>query len=569
MYLSKNRLISLWLCSAAVVTIARILHAADLGYDLTLQIQAAQNLLEGNGLSIYSLTGEDDLAKPSQLITLTQFPSGYSFCSAALIAMGFNVGAVIKACGAAATILGWWGWGKLAYAFFREAWEHGRVSRWAGSAIAIGSPLLFTPPWKGTDIFLWAAVPWVLGWIVRASDENASRGLWLDGLAGVVCGFCVLMRYASLFLVIYAGFLILCQSRRVTVLAWRWTAFGAGLFPLVALQFYLNQFVSTVEATPSGVIFNRDVLAGVKYLWQGLRFLTSANFAAVWWMPHKAVTLLTQRAEQAPWVIGATFAVFALPLLFAVKLGYRRLSAASRDVRVAAAGLFVAVPMFLWACGAMFGPFYATVTRYYTPVLPLAVFVAYAFAFIQRKDESKIQGLVRMASLGYLTGYLCIVAAEVVLLPLPGTWASNQREKFLGTFELRRWPSMKLNYEFSAARRYVLALLKEKPDTVLVTNQEQWYYSDPSLDRSRLHSLAGLRASYVSGPARILIMAGEPPFEEPVEALYELGKIRRVGYFEHFPDLHLLKRFPEEHVKILEARIPDGSRIPLNRRAAE
>ena len=79
----------------------------------------------------------------------------------------------------------------------------------------------------------------------------------------------------------------------------------------------------------------------------------------------------------------------------------------------------------------------------------------------------------------------------------------------------------------------------------------------------------GLRASYVSGPARILIMAGESPFEEPVEALYSLGKIRRVGYFEDFPDLHLLKRFPEEHVKILEARIPDGSRIPLNRRAAE
>ena len=174
-----------------------------------------------------------------------------------------------------------------------------------------------------------------------------------------------------------------------------------------------------------------------------------------------------------------------------------------------------------------------------------------------------------MTSLGYLTGYLCIVAAEVALLPLPGTWASNQREKFLGTFELRRWPSMKLNYEFSEARRYVLALLKEKPDTVLVTNQEQWYYSDPSLDRSRLHSLEGLRASYVSGPARILIMAGESPFEEPVEALYSLGKIRRVGYFEDFPDLHLLKRFPEEHVKILEARIPDGSRIPLNRRAAE
>src|SRR5207245_4566416 len=111
MYLSKNRLTSLWLCSAAVVTIARILHAADLGYDLTLQIQAAQNLLEGNGLSIYSLTGEDDLAKPSQLITLTQFPSGYSFCAAALISVGFRVGAVVKVVGDTRRVFDVWGVG--------------------------------------------------------------------------------------------------------------------------------------------------------------------------------------------------------------------------------------------------------------------------------------------------------------------------------------------------------------------------------------------------------------------------------------------------------------------------
>ncbi len=41
-----------WLCSAAVVTFIRLLHATDLGYDLTRHIQAAQNLLAGKGLSI-------------------------------------------------------------------------------------------------------------------------------------------------------------------------------------------------------------------------------------------------------------------------------------------------------------------------------------------------------------------------------------------------------------------------------------------------------------------------------------------------------------------------------------
>jgi hypothetical protein len=132
-----------------------------------------QNLLKGNGLSIYSLEGEDDLARPNKLITLTHFPAGYSLFAAALLTMGFSVAAVLKVGGAAGTILGWWGWARLAYPFFSEGLERGRIWRYAGSAVAICSPLLFTPHWYGTDILLWAALPWVLGWVVRASDENA------------------------------------------------------------------------------------------------------------------------------------------------------------------------------------------------------------------------------------------------------------------------------------------------------------------------------------------------------------------------------------------------------------
>ena len=118
--MSKSRFILLWLCSAAVVTLVRAFHAAELGYDLTLQIQAAQNLLEGNGLTIYSLEGEDDLARPNKLVPLTHFPAGYSFFAAALLAMGFSVAAVLKVWGAAGTILGWWGWAKLGVPLFQR-----------------------------------------------------------------------------------------------------------------------------------------------------------------------------------------------------------------------------------------------------------------------------------------------------------------------------------------------------------------------------------------------------------------------------------------------------------------
>src|SRR5438132_630359 len=114
---TEGKLLLPWLCSAALVTLLRFLNVADLGYDLTIQIQAAQNLLAGKGLSVYRHAGLD-LAEPAKLFTLTYFPCGYSLFAAALIAMGASVGMVVKVLGAAGTMLGWWGWGKLAHPFF-------------------------------------------------------------------------------------------------------------------------------------------------------------------------------------------------------------------------------------------------------------------------------------------------------------------------------------------------------------------------------------------------------------------------------------------------------------------
>lgn len=574
MELSKDRFILLWLGSAMLVILVRTLNAADLGYDMSIQIQAAQNLLQGHGLSIYSIDGEDDLAKPSRLLTLTYFPAGYSFCAAALIALGFSMGGVVKTLGAAGTILGWWGWAGLAHPFFSQGLKRGFAWRWAGAAVAVSSPLLFTPPLNTTDMFLWAAVPWVLCWVVRASDENASRGRWLDALAGAVCGLSILIRYSSVFLAGYAAFLIFTQARTYPrVLARRGAAFTAGMLPLLAVQLYFIQFVSSPETRPGGVTLSREVAGELEMLWRVSGHLTSANYAMAWWMPRKVVEFLTQPGNQAPWLLAVTFAVLGLlPPLFATKLGCRRLTGASRDVRVAAIGLFVAVPLFLWACWLVGGVAYTGELRYYLPLVPLAVFVAYAFALPERSHESKVQALLRITSLGYVTAYLCMAAVGVVLLLVPGERGSGRRAKALGMSGLP-WPTMKLIHEFSAARGYVIELLKDEPETVLVTNLERWYYADPGIDRSRLHRQS-LRASYVTGPAHILIVTVDPPGAAPdaIYAEYWPGykeKLRPVNYFEHLPDLHLLRRFPEENVKVLEARIPDGSRIALNRPTAE
>ena len=73
----ERRLLGFWLTSAALVAVSRILHAISMSYDLGLQILAGQNLLKGNGLSIFEQTSAD-LNAPASLMTLTHFPAGYS-----------------------------------------------------------------------------------------------------------------------------------------------------------------------------------------------------------------------------------------------------------------------------------------------------------------------------------------------------------------------------------------------------------------------------------------------------------------------------------------------------------
>jgi hypothetical protein len=44
---------------------------------------------------------------------------------------------------------------------------------------------------------------------------------------------------------------------------------------------------------------------------------------------------------------------------------------------------------------------------------------------------------------------------------------------------------------------------------------------------------------------------------------YSTSQPQRADCFERLPDLHLLQRFPEEGLKVLETRVPAGMRIIL------
>ena len=156
----------------------------------------------------------------------------------------------------------------------------------------------------------------------------------------------------------------------------------------------------------------------------------------------------------------------------------------------------------------------------------------------------------------------------VLFLFLPGRIGMSQREKLMaGSFDA--WPSTGVIYEHSAARRFVLQQLKDDPAALLVTSKAAAFFWDPAVDASRLHdtNCGGSEPRYFEGPARILIYTfdgGGPGEVWRYNGNSTLGYLERAGCFERLPDRRVLRQFPEERMKLLEAHVARGERIPLN-----
>jgi len=137
----------------------------------------------------------------------------------------------------------------------------------------------------------------------------------------------------------------------------------------------------------------------------------------------------------------------------------------------------------------------------------------------------------------------------------------------IGTTQLPGWPSVGLTYDYSPARRYVLGVLKAQPGVVFIANKEQWFFADPEVDQSRIHrieSCRALKATHVTGPARLLVLATEQ-HQERREFYWAttFGEPRHADCFDRLPPLRLLQRFPDEGLEVLEGTVPDGVRVTL------
>ena len=560
----------LWVASATVVAVARFLSVAKPSHDLSYQLEAAQNLLAGNGLTFFQHFSAN-LAEPGRLVTLTHFPAGYSLLAAALMGVGLDVGMIIKVLGAAATVIGWLGWGRLAAAYFRTA-TLTPMSRFAASAIAIGTPVLFTPAWGGTDVFLWAIAPWVV-LLVTTPGALQRPTLAVDWFIGLLCGLAFLFRYASVFLAAFAAGVVLWQSWRAPrVVAQRAAGFSVGFIPALALQAFASRGASS-DTSFGGV--SLDTAAGG--LWEralhGLASLDVASHLWTFWLPGIAQTILSLD----------TGSVWSWLILFSAALGlvlafnhYARIAARPcQDARSVSIMLFVALLATLLGA-TMFGSHefaggYVADERYYRPLIPLGVLIACSVAMFPQRSAASSEIALGICGRGYVAAYVLMLGVYISLMFLPVSLGRTQRSKLLGDIdEGTAWPSFAVSQELLPSRQYVLGLLQERPGAVVMTSRTMTFRWDPNFDRAKLldPSCAPDAPSYVNGPVDLIVVTfdlGGPLDLWSYGGMAMAANAVPLDCLEALPGLELKARFPGEGLKVLTAHVESGRYVALKR----
>jgi hypothetical protein len=532
-------------------------------------LEAAQNFLAGNGLTYFKHVSSN-LAEPGRLATLTHFPAGYSLFAAALMGVGLDVGMTIRLLGATGTVIGWWGWGRLAAAYFHNGTTSTPMWRFAAAAIAIGTPLFFTRAWGGTDLFLWAITPWVVLLVTNHDPEQSPR-VAADWFTGLLCGLAFLMRYASVFLVAFAAGVVLWQSWRTPrVVAQRAASFSLGFIPALALQMFVIRDASS-DASFGGVSLNNAAVGPWERALHGLASLDVANHMWAFWLPGIAQTILSPDTGNVwSWLI--LFSA-ALGLVLAFNQYARIAPRPCRDVRSVSILLFVALPATLLGA-TMFGGHdlaggFVADERYYGPLVPLAVLIACSVATFPQRSAPTSRVVLGTCGRVYVAGYILMLAMYLGLMFLPVSWGRTQRSKLLDDWdEATVWPSFAVSQELLPSRQYVLGLLQERPGAVVMTSRAMTFRWDPNVDRAKLlePSCAPDAPSYVSGPADLILVTFDRG--EPLD-LWAYGPVGGdlvpVDCLEALPGLEFKARFPSEGLKVLTARVEGGDYVALKR----
>ncbi len=217
----NQKVFGVMILSAVYVTVIRLLGPLNVGWDQSIQLEAAYRLIQGLGLT-NAFSPQANLNQSPISEYLTHHPPIFSLLAAAFLAAGISLPAVLKLIYSLTTIIGWAAWSLVSSRCLVEPIAcSGRLFP-VNLVIAVALPIFYTPSWSGTDIFLWAGIPAIALLLLpqdgeallshpkpRGPSAKARTRIQFSGtiLSGLVLGLLVSVRYFSIFLLLAALFM--------------------------------------------------------------------------------------------------------------------------------------------------------------------------------------------------------------------------------------------------------------------------------------------------------------------------------------------------------------------------
>jgi hypothetical protein len=550
--------------SALFVTAARTLAPFEVGKDQSTQLEAAQRLSAGSGLT----TTNDVLPRSFDIIEepppeyLTWWPPGFSLIVAAFLSLGFSLLVSLKIIYVTVTLIGWIGWAILVSHFLSRPWSDGKRNYHLHVVIAALLPIFTTMSWGGSDIFLWAGIPFILFCLFWKGTKESSDVF--AAIAGLLLGSLFAIRYASIFLMLAAPLILMQVNGFDLKPAFKKTVIFLASSLLVILPTVIfvkvhsrpapaltaPVYPTSLNNTSSTAFQEHEVLYGLPM---------TANL--IFGVPMSDLLIFKLRYRPLIYVLGVVclLVLLAVPLIL-IKSHQRDGKKFQNDMALSLSFLPLALIAFLISVVLLTDTgLMMNIRRYYLPVALCGVLIFYQIVS-ERTSARAVKTAAGAIVLGYLI-YLCGIMPALAFVPERNGYVVKtlldfmppNHSRYPSTSQKLTYPSARMFSLKESSKQEVKQLFKANPQALFFVEEYGHFVYDgfidggprPGKDLRVFPREWYWQQAYTSRPVKVFWVVNQDT---------ELNFLSRTSQ-------HVLVSDPIEKTKIIGAEFPAGYRF--------
>lgn len=549
--------------TALFVVATRCSIAFTIGcFDQAIQLEAAHRLVHGLGLTSRVFgTFHPDISQPPTANYLTWWPPGLSLLMAALLSLKIPLVLASKALYGSVTLAGWWGWATLLSQLLTSPLRIGIINLPVHWILAIIFPLFYTPIWPGTDLFIWAIIPFIVLLLFQAQSNGYRYYFPTKNIVaiGLLVGCAYTIRYAAL-LLIPTIFVWLLQREQFQLhrIIRLFSVFILSCLPFLAAIALYNRLASRTAGGLPPYVETNIIENFTRY---APRLLTSApTISSIF-----GITNLQPYADKLGFfssLVGVVFwvTVALLPLALMQATANRLRHQDVRSTRCllgALAILPIMLALFLGACTLLSSYNFLRDYRHYIPAILPTIVVLYTIGSYTLVDLRRNRSLLKLCYSGLLVVFL---AYNLVYRPV-GALLMNRGRDFFGfpifsTLGEIRYFSNDVIVEYKETLAQIQQLRQLQPQAQVFMHSACFVYNDANWFVPMMYVKPSYwQTAYTSQPISIIwvffdnICTGDC-IPQPV--------FSKLAAQESFKQVYTSAR---EHTRIFSVTLPAGYRF--------